>query len=62
MATAPKTPAKPAAGPKSLYDVLSNLSHDGEDYAPGGQVELTEAQAALLPGVVKPAAPEKPAK
>ncbi|MCW5666483.1 MAG: hypothetical protein KIT35_21845 [Piscinibacter sp.] len=56
MATAAKkTAPKAEVGPKALYDVLSNLDHDGDRYEAGDQVELTEAQAALLPGVVKPA-------
>lgn len=59
MATSKTTKAVRAdLGPKALYEVLSNLSHDNEAYAPGDQVELTEAQAAQLPGVVKPAAAE----
>lgn len=50
-----------AAGPTATFKVLSPLSHDGEDYAIGDQVELTEAQAlALGPQVVEPVLTEKP--
>ncbi len=45
MATANKKEA-----PKAVYTVLSPLQHDLEDYAVGGEVELTEAQAAPLLG------------
>lgn len=57
MATAPKNTA--AAKTTALFLVKSNLSHDGDDYAVGDTVELTEAQAlALGPEVIEPA-PEK---
>lgn len=58
MATAKKTAKNPAAdGPKKLYEVTSPLNHDGEDYAIGDQVELTEAQAEpMLAHTVKPVA------
>lgn len=50
------TPRKPAAGPIATFIVQSNLSLDGDDYAPGDPVELTEAQAVELgPEVVLPA-------
>jgi hypothetical protein len=46
VATKPKPIKKPAdEGPKQLYEVTSPLNHDGEDYAIGDQVELTDAQA-----------------
>lgn len=52
-----------AAGPTATFKVLSPLSHDGDDYAIGEAVELTEAQAlALGPEVVEPAPVEKAAK
>ena len=44
------------------YQVLSNLQHDGRDYAPGTVVEISDdvqAQALLAVGVIAPA--EKPA-
>ena len=44
-------------GPAAEFEVLSNLSHDNEDYTPGDTVELTEAQAlAAGPEVVRPLA------
>lgn len=49
-----KQPA-PAEG-QALYQVLSNLDHDGKRYAEGDQVALTEEQAEQLAGVVAPLA------
>jgi len=44
-------------GERASFEVLSNLSHDNEDYLPGDTVDLTESQAIELgPQVVKPAA------
>lgn len=52
MATTRKTTADATAS----FIVQSNLSFDGDDYAPGDPVELTEAQALELgPDVVLPA-------
>lgn len=50
MATA-KTPPTAQAATKpatQLYTVLGNLEHDGEPYAPGSPVELTDDQAKPL--------------
>lgn len=52
--------SKAALGPTAQFTVLSNLSHDGEDYKPDEIVELTEAQAiAAGPDVVEPVKAEK---
>lgn len=62
MATSNKRTRTAAAGPETTatFEVLSNLSHDHDDYVPGDQIELTEEQAiALGPQVVKPAAGTK---
>lgn len=57
------TKLKAAAGPTALFTVLSNLSHDGDDYAVGDTVELTEAHAlALGSDVVAPAKAAKAEK
>jgi len=48
MATKKRTTA--AAGETKLYDVISPLSYDHDDYAVGDQVELTDEQAAPLLG------------
>lgn len=40
--------AKKKDGTKAVYKVLSNLEHDQVLYAPGDEVELTEAEAAPL--------------
>lgn len=46
---------KKAAGATAKFEVISPLQHDGEEYAIGETVELTEAQAlALVPHTVKP--------
>lgn len=51
MATASKK-AGAAAQATSTYTVTSPLEHDGELYAVGDPVELTDAQAAPLLGLV----------
>lgn len=44
--------AKKPTGPTAPYTVLrSSISHNGEDYAPGESIELTEAEAEALLGV-----------
>lgn len=49
-------PTKDAAAKKAPYIVISPLQHDGDSYAIGDQVELTNAEAApLMPDTVKPA-------
>lgn len=49
MATSKSTPAARAAKAETkLYDVQSNLDHDGEPYVAGDQVELTADQAKPL--------------
>ena len=56
MATPSKAAQAAAKGTSKTYKVISPLNHDLEDYAPGDQVELTEAEAAPLLGhTVKPA-------
>lgn len=42
--------AEPAAS--TVYVVLDPLRHDGVDYAPDDEIELTEDQAAPLLGTV----------
>lgn len=45
------------------FTVLSNLKHDGEDYAPGAEIELSVAQArSLLEAGAIAAPPPKAAK
>ena len=46
-----KTPAE-APAKTYLYPVLGNIEHDGEPYVPGDEIELTEAQAASLSGLI----------
>jgi len=49
-----KTPAKAKEEPKRAYTVVSPLTHDGMDYEPDEDVELTPSQAAaLMPHTVK---------
>ena len=50
---------KPKGGIQA-YLVISRLDHDGESFAPGDTVELTQAQAAPLLGqaVAAPRAPQ----
>lgn len=51
MATAVKKAGAAApATSTTVYEVTSPLNHDGDVYAIGDQVELTEAQAAPLLG------------
>ena len=51
MATAAKKAAGAAPAPTRTYQVTSPLEHDGELYAVGDDVELTDAQAAQLLGL-----------
>ncbi|HMN55649.1 MAG TPA: hypothetical protein PKE15_00245 [Ottowia sp.] len=46
-----------AAGEGTLYDVLSNLHHDGRQYAAGEQIALDDvsAEPLLKVGTIKPA-------
>lgn len=48
MATSRKQAA--AAATTAAYEVVSPLDHDGDHYAVGDTVDLTEAQAAPLLG------------
>lgn len=43
------------------YMVTASLEHDGKPYAVGDTVELSEAQAAVMPWAVEPA-PAPPEK
>jgi hypothetical protein len=53
------TRADAPKAPTASYTVIDPLKFDGDDYAVGDTVELTEAQAAPLLGtVVKPVATE----
>lgn len=58
MATKAKPASKPTRrepGDVKAYEVVSPLNHDGEDYAIGDQVELSDLHAAPLLGhTVKP--------
>lgn len=46
-----KTPeTKAAAATTARYEVVSPLRHDGEPYAVGDEIDLSEAQAAPLLG------------
>lgn len=53
---------KTAKAETKNYEVLGNLQHDGEPYAKGDTVALTEAQAAPLLGEVVQLAAEAPAQ
>lgn len=49
MATAKTTPTKKAeAAEKKPYTALVPIAHDGEDYAPGDPIELTDTEATPL--------------
>lgn len=58
MAAARNPKAARAEQTRATYTVASPLEHDGDLYAPGDPVELTEAEAAplLAGGVVTAAA------
>ena len=56
MATSRKQAA--AAATTAGYEVISPLDHDGEHYAVGETVDLTEAQAAPLLGNTVKLAPD----
>lgn len=60
MATAAKKAGAAAPASTTPYEVTSPLNHDGELYAIGDEVELTDAQAAALLGLA--IAPKSAAK
>ena len=57
----PKTTASASPKPQ-VYIVISPLEHDGDQFAPGATIELTDAQAAPLLGHTVTPAPKAAAE
>ena len=47
MAASNSTQA-PKPTPRATYKVIANLRHSNKNYRPGGEIELTKAEAAPL--------------